>query len=222
MDEKFMMRLGLACSLTGLAAIYAATMQVRPAMTSIGSLDNQFVGLKVTVSGEVIDSYEHEDGHLFLKLRDDSCGVVSVPIFARVRSELGEPVELLDVVQVTGEVRLYRGELEVVPEGASDLRVVHTAPTKLSGLSEENIGTPVKVQGTIVKREIVGSGSLILTLQEDGGQLSVFVPAWVVEDGMPELHIGYVVRVDGELQLYNDELELRLGGASHLQVIEGP
>ncbi len=220
MDERSMTKLSLLCSLTGLAAIYAAAMQVRPTMTPIASLNDEFVGLQVEISGQVVDFYEHPDGHLFLKLKDDSGGVVSVPVFARVRSELGESIEFLDVVQVTGEVKLYGGEHEVIPGRAADLRVVHTAPVKLSGLSRENAGVPVKVQGTIVEREIVGSGSLLLTLREDGGQLLVFIPTWVIEDGMPELHVGNVVRVDGWLQLYNGELELKLKGASHLQVIE--
>jgi len=220
MDEKTMAKLSLLCSLTGLGAIYAAAMQVRPTMTPIASLDNQFVGLKVAVSGQVVDSYEHPDGHLFLKLRDDSGSVVSVPVFARVRAELGEPIEFLDIMQVTGEVKLYNGELEVIPGGAGDLRVVHTAPIKLSNLSQEKVDIPVKVQATIVEREIVGSGSMILTLQEDSSQLLVFVPAWIVENGLPELHVGNVVRVDGWLQLFNGELELKLGGPSHLRVVE--
>lgn len=215
-----MTKLSLICSLTGVAAIYAAAMQTHPMMTPIASLDNDFVGLKVAISGQVVDSYEHRDGHLFLKLRDDSEGVVSVPVFARLRAELGEPIELLDMVQVTGEVELYRGELEVVPERASDVRVVHTAPVKLSSLSRENAGTPVKVQAAIVEREIVGSGSMILTLREDGAQLPVFIPTWVAEDGLPEFHVGNVVRVDGWLQLYRGELELKLKEVSHLRVIE--
>lgn len=219
MDEKTVARLSLICSLTGLAAIYVGAVSTRPRMTPIASLDNGFVGLQVVISGQVIDYREHRDGHLFLKLRDDSGEVVSVPIFSRVRAEL-ESIELLDVVEVKGEVVLYRGELEVVPERASDVKVVHTAPVKLSSLSKENAGIAVKVQGTVVEREIVGSGSLILTLREDGSQLPVFIPSWIADDGLPELHVGNVARVDGWLQLYNGELELKVTNASHLHVVE--
>ena len=215
-----MVRLSLVCSLTGLAAIYAAAALARPRITPIASLDNGFIGLKVAISGQVIDYREHQDGHLFLKLKDDSGGVVSVPIFSRVRAEIGESMELLDILEVTGEVALYRGELEVVPERASDVKVVHTAPVRLSSLSKENAGIAVKVQGTVVKREIVGSGNLIINLQEDGGQLPVFIPYWIVDDGLPELHVGSVVRVDGWLQLYNGELELKVVSASNLHVVE--
>lgn len=220
MEDKTIVRLSIICSLAGLATIYAAAASARPRITPIASLDNGFTGLKVAISGQVIDSREHRDGHLFLKLRDDSGGVISVPIFSRLRAEVGESIELLDVVEVTGEVVVYRGELEVVPERAGDVKVVHTAPVKLSSLSKENAGIPVKIQGTVVEREIVGGGSLILTLREDGGQLPVFIPSWIVDDGLPELHVGSVVRVDGWLQLYNGELELKVANASNLHVVE--
>ena len=210
----------MLCSLTGLAAIYVAAANARPAVTAISSLNNDFIGTKVMVSGRLVDLYEHIDGHLFLKLRDDSGGVISVPVFSRVRSQLEEPMELLDFVQVTGVVTEYKGELEVIPDKASDLRIVHAPATRISSLSEEQLGELVKVEAVVAKREIVGSGSLILTLNEDGYQLPVFVPASVVRNGFPEVHVGQTVRIDGWLQLYNDQLELQLRNAGHIRVIE--
>ncbi len=215
-----MMVLSLLCSLTGLVAIYAAAAPARPRITPIASIDNEFVGLRSIVSGQVMDYREHKEGHLFLKLRDSSGGVISVPIFSRTRAQLGESIELLDIVEVTGEILLYQGEFEVVPEGAGDVKVIHAAPVKISSLTEENAGSIVKVQGSIVEREIVGSGNIILTLGEDGGQLPVFISSWIVEDGLPEMHVGNIVRVDGWLQLYKGELELKVVNASHLHVIE--
>lgn len=220
MDDKAMLKLSLICSLTGLAVVYAGALFTRPRISPIGSLDNNFVGLKVAVSGQVVDLREHQDGHLFLKLRDDSGGVVTVPIFSRVRAEMRESVELLDIVEVSGEVTLYRGELEVIPEGASDVKVVHTAPVKLSEISEENAGTPVKVQGTIVEREVADRGNLLLTLREDGGQITVFVPYWITDNGIPELRVGNTIRIDGWLQIYGGRLELRVTNASHLHLAE--
>ncbi|MFH1821512.1 MAG: OB-fold nucleic acid binding domain-containing protein [Methanobacteriota archaeon] len=220
MDEKTTTRLGIVCSLVGMVAIYAASASARPKLTPITSLDNSFVGLRVSISGQVIDYREHKDGHLFLKLQDSWGGVVSVPIFSRTRAQIEESIELLDIVEVTGEVVLYQGEFEVIPEGAKDLKVIHTAPVTLTSLTEENAGTAVKVQGTIVEREIVGNGNVILTLSEDGGQLPVFIPSWIVEDGLPEMHVGDMIRVDGWVQLYNGELELKVVDASHLHVVE--
>ena len=102
MDDKTITRLGIICSLTGLAAIYAGALSTRPLITPIASLDNGFIGLKVSISGQVIDLHKHQEGHIFLKLRDDSGGVINVPIFSRLQAELGESIELLDVMEVTG------------------------------------------------------------------------------------------------------------------------
>ena len=219
MSEKVVMRLSLLCSLTGLAAIYIAAASARPAVTAISSLNSDFIGTKAVISGRVVDLYQHIDGHLFLKLRDDSGGVISVPIFAGVRSQLEEPIELLDSVQVAGVVKEYQGELEIIPDKASDLRIIHASATRISSLSEEQLGELVKVEALVAEREIVGSGSLILTLNEDGYQLPVFVPASVVRNGFPEVHVGQTVRIDGWLQLYNDQLELELKSADHIRVI---
>ncbi|MEM3421525.1 MAG: OB-fold nucleic acid binding domain-containing protein [Candidatus Hadarchaeum sp.] len=213
-------KLSLICSLVGLVARYAAAVTVRPKITPIASLNESFIGLRVSVSGQVVDYRDHKEGHLFLKLKDKSGGLVNVPIFSRTRSQLEESIELLDIVEITGEVALYQGELEVIPEGAKDVKIVHTAPTKLSEIGKENAGAPVKVQGIISKREIVGSGNLVLTLENDGNRLPVFVPSWIAEDGLPEVHVGDTVRVDGWIQLYNGEVELKLTNASHLHLVE--
>jgi len=220
MDERTTTKLGIVCSLVGLIAIYAAAASARPRVTPISSLDNSFVGLRVAISGQVMDYREHKDGHLFLKLQDSSGGLVSVPIFSRTRAQIEDSIELFDIAEVTGEVLLYQGEFEVVPEGANDVRVVHTAPITLSNITEDNAGIAVKVQGTIAEREIVGNGNVILTLSEGGEQLPVFIPSWIVEDGLPEMHVGDTVRVDGWMQIYDGKLELKLADASHLHVVQ--
>jgi len=213
-------KLGLLCSLAGLAAIYAGAIYVRPSVTPIARIDNEFLGLKVIISGQVVDLRE-SNGHLFLKLQDNSGGVIAVPIFSSTRSQLGDSIELLDEVQVTGEVGLYRGELQVVPEEAGDIIIVHSPCMGVASIGADLLGEPIKVSGVVEKREIVGSGNIILTLAEDGGQLAVFVPASVARsEEFPEVHVGYTVQASGWLQMYENELELRITGASNIKVIE--
>ncbi len=216
-----MTKLSLLCSITGIAALYVGAIQMRPTLTPLAKINEDYVGLGVMVSGQVIDLHAHHSGHLFLKLKDESGGVISVPIFASVRSELSEPIELLDNIQVTGQVKLYNGDLEVIPEKGADLHVVHTPPTGLANISRERLGELIKTQGVIARRNIVGSGSLILTLRDDDTELQVFVPASVAnEERFPELHVGYTVRASGWLQLYNEHLELKIEDPAHLEVIE--
>jgi DNA/RNA endonuclease YhcR with UshA esterase domain len=137
-----------------------------------------------------------------------------------VRSQLNESIELLDVLQVTGLVKKYQNELEVVPDKAGDIRIVHAPAIRISSLGENQIGELVKVEGVISDRAIVGSGSMILTLSNDGCQLPVYIPASVIKNGFPEVHVGYTVMVDGWLQLYNDGMELQLKDASNIRIIE--
>jgi DNA/RNA endonuclease YhcR with UshA esterase domain len=220
MSERNIAKLSLLCSLTGLAAPYFSAANTHPAITAIAKLNDDFTGTKVTISGRAIDLYNHVDGHLFLTLKDDSGGTISVPVFASVRSQMTEPIELLDVIQVTGLVKKYRNELEVVPDKASDLRIVHAPPTRISSLGENQIVELVKVEGVISDRAIVGSGSMILTLSDDGIQLPVYIPASVTNNGLPEVHVGYTVVVDGLLQMYNDGMELQLNDVGNIRVIE--
>jgi hypothetical protein len=48
-------KLGLLCSLGGLAAIYAGAVYVRPSVTPIAKIGNEFIGLKVIISSQVVD-----------------------------------------------------------------------------------------------------------------------------------------------------------------------
>ena len=221
MNDHVMIRLSLVCSLVGLAAVYGAGLSIRPRLTPIAALDNDFVGTRVVISGQVVDLRTTDDGHLFLKLQDNSGGVVSVPIFNRIRSALEDPVELLDFVQVRGEVKLYREDLEVVPSEPADVRVVHTAPVSVSEVSADNVGSPVKVQGVVVERDIVGSGHLLLTLGEGTARLTVFVPGWIAGNGFPPVDVGDMVRASGWLQLYNGVPELRITSPGCVQTVEG-
>ncbi len=220
MDDKAMMKLSLICSLAGLAAVYAAALSMRPRVTTIAAIDNSFVGAEVVISGAVVDAREHQDGHIFLRLSDQSGETVSVPIFSRLRAELGESIELLDIVEVRGEVVVYRGELEVVPGEPNDLKVIHTAPASVSSLSEDNVGQQVKVLGLVAERKIVGNGNIVFSIREDENKLEVFVPKWIVEEGLPEVHVGDLARFDGWLQLYENELELKITSASNIHLIE--
>lgn len=196
---------------------------MRPGLTPIAKIDNDYIGLRTKVSGQVTDFYEHRNGHLFLELEDNSGGTISVPIFASVRSGLGKEIWMLDRVQVTGEVKRYNGELEIVPEGARDIRVVHAPPISISEIDQNMLGKLVRIQGVIAEHEEVGSGNLVLVLDDDGDRLKAFVPASVVRsEEFPEIRVGSVVRVDGLLQLYYGELEIKVGRTGNLEVIGEP
>ncbi len=221
MAEGTLTKMSVLCSLVGIAILYVGTIQARPGLTPIAKIDEDYVGLNTIISGQVIDLRVHPAGHLFMKLKDGSGGVISVPVFDRVRAELGENIELLDNVQVLGEVELYNDELELIPRNAIDIRVVHTPHTVLSTIDNSRLGELIKIRGEVSERRIVGNGNLLLTVREDGAELLVFASSSVVsEDSFPEVHEGNTIRVGGLLQDYEGELELKLEDPANIGIIE--
>lgn len=100
-------KLSILCSLTGIALIYAGAIYMRPGLTPISKIDNDFVGLKTKISGRVIDLSTHPKGHVFLKMKDDSGDVTSVPPFLKTVSKMSKKVEVRDNIKLTGKVKKY-------------------------------------------------------------------------------------------------------------------
>lgn len=218
-----MTKLSLLCSLTGIALIYVGAAQMRPGLTPISQIDNDYVGLKTVISGRVIDLSVHPEGHVFLKVKDESGGVISVPLFSGTRSELGERIELLDNIQVSGQVKNYQGEMELLPEDVGSIQVVHSAPIELSQIDETRLGNEVKIRGFVGEKFSVGDNSIILSVRRGDGELKVFLPGDVVEsDNFPEFFEGDKIQAAGTIKSYEGELELEIGNSYNFEVLEAP
>lgn len=206
-----MVKMSLLCSVVGIAILYVGALQMRPDITPIAQVDNDFVGLKAKISGQVIDMRRNQNGHVFLKVKDSSGGTISVPLFARTVAGLDENVELLDNVQVEGQVKEYRGEMEILPEKAESVKIVKSPPMEISKIDNDKVGEAIKVRGVIAKKTSVGGGSLLLKLRGKDEELKVFVFQSVVNsENFPEVREGDNVRVFGTVQVYDNELELKV------------
>lgn len=215
-----MLKLSLISSLTGILLLYVGATQMKGEITPISQLDKDFVGLKTRISGRVISIREHSESHLFLKVKDSSGGVISVPIFAGVRNNLDEKIELLDNIEITGRVEKYEGELELLPEGAESIRHFHSSPIEIGNIDKSKIGSTVKVRGNIAEEESVGEGSLIIQLCQENNNLTVFIPNYTHGDGgFPSLEVGDTVKMAGNVQLYEGELELKVDRPYNIEII---
>ncbi len=189
-------------------------------VTPISQIDNDFVGLKTRISGRVIEVREHSEGHLFLKVKDSSGGVISVPIFSNVRSKLDEKIELLDNIEITGRVEEYKGELELLPGGAESISYFHTPPLELSNIDNTKIGSTVRVRGNIAEKETVGNGGLVIQLCQNNNNLPIFIPSYILDgEDSPTLRVGDAVKFAGNVQLYEGELELKVDNPYNIEVI---
>lgn len=215
-----MLKLSLVSSLTGILLLYVGATQMKGEITPISQIDKDFVGLKTRISGKVIDIREHSKGHLFLKVKDSSGGVISVPIFTGVRNNLDRKIELLDNIEISGRVEEYEGELELLPGGAESIRHFHSSPVGIGNIDKSKIGSTVKVRGNIAGKEIVGGGSLVLQLCQGNNNIPVFIPNYTSGGGgFPSLQVGNTVKLAGNVQLYEGELELKVDNPYNVEII---
>ena len=115
-------------TLTGADAmrVLPAALEFAP-MQTIGSLNPDAAGSFVRVAGFVIDVQSFSAG---LKLwLDDGSGVVSVLLWQDLAGRVEQSIELGAQVEAAGELALYRGELEIIPEIPADLEVVAAVET---------------------------------------------------------------------------------------------
>lgn len=193
----------LTCAVLGLLMTCAGLRSSEPRRLEAQELTGKMVGTQVLLSGRVMDLSEHPDGHLFLQVGEEN-RTVSVPLFSRVRN--GVRVELLDWVEVRGKVQEWKGELEVVPGRAEDVRVRREPPRRAGEIGEEEVGKLVKVEGEVRRVARVGENCMLVTL--DG--LKLFLPFQL------QVEVGSRVVAAGRVQLYRGELELVVRRSSHL------
>lgn len=193
---------------------------MRPALTPISQIDRDFVGLRTRVSGRIIETRGHADGHLFLRVKDESGGVIFIPLFSNVKSELDEKIELVDRIQVSGKIEIYEGDLELIPEDATDVKIVKTAPTKISEIDRNRLGEKVKVRGFVEKKKPVGTGNLIVNLRDEEKSLPIFISRKVVESkNFPEIREGQTVQTAGQVMLFDNELQIEIPNPHNIDVI---
>ena len=118
MDESQLTRLALLCSVTGLIGLFLVSSSITGAVTDIGNLTPDSIGVGVKVCGNITSRYVSKAGHLFLEVADRS-GEIDVVVFKSTISRIAgcSPLGLKkgDGVCVLGNIDVYEGELEILP-----------------------------------------------------------------------------------------------------------
>jgi DNA/RNA endonuclease YhcR with UshA esterase domain len=113
MKERFLMRISFIGSVIGLVAIYMIVSHMDFSGVKIGSITGDMTGTTVNVTGNVEDLYRHKDGHIFFTLSDETGGV-KIVIWSDTAKRLNFTIKNNIDVNVMGNVKLYKGEPEVI------------------------------------------------------------------------------------------------------------
>jgi DNA/RNA endonuclease YhcR with UshA esterase domain len=118
MDEPKLLAISLAISTIGLILLLfvSATQQPMP----ISAITPDDIGSKAFVKGAVSELRMSPDGHLFFVLSDGE-GSIKAVAFADVAKDL-PCVENGRVIEMRGFVDEYRGEIEIIPSKAEDVK----------------------------------------------------------------------------------------------------
>lgn len=196
----------------------------------IGQLREQDQGQWVALEGTIRQS-SPLGGGVKLILVDES-GEISVVIWEDVRQALPDPTALAPGarIEVTGEVTLYDGRLEIMPDQPADVTLLAPAseegfsldvdPTPLGELTAHHVGKMVDVEGTVIEVSSFSQG-FKFTLDDGSGQsvLLLWHATFDQVAGASGLDLGARVAVWGEVEAYQGRLQIVPQAGSDVAVL---
>ncbi|MEK6941005.1 MAG: OB-fold nucleic acid binding domain-containing protein [Nanoarchaeota archaeon] len=111
MDEKRLKHVSILVIVIGMSGLLYLSYVLEPKLVNINDISDEIVGSKVKIAG-IVDSV-HERGKVYFVTVSDASGKILAVSFD------GLPVEVWDGsnVEVIGNVKIYKGELEIIIEG---------------------------------------------------------------------------------------------------------
>ncbi len=144
---------------------------------------------------------------------DDNTATLLVLLWDSVYGDLPAPAEF-DVgaqVEVRGELKVYRGDLEVVPEKAADVAILTPAPAipwvAVQDLTAADVGRIVRLRGTLGPPKPFSAGVKV-ALDDGSGRIDVLLWSNIAETLAPQPAEGLSIEVVGEVAEYKGKLEL--------------
>lgn len=119
MNERKLTKISFVGVVFGLLVLYLLVNHLYSLHVNIGEIDSSYVGRSVNITGKVT-GVKMSNGNIFFDVKDDT-GKIKVVLWK-------DTIELLelsgtdiheikngDVVNIVGNIQLYKGELEVIP-----------------------------------------------------------------------------------------------------------
>ncbi|MCP4544708.1 MAG: hypothetical protein GY832_47010 [Chloroflexi bacterium] len=193
-----------------------------PAEATAGALTTNDAGRVVTMQGTLGPPDQFSAGVKFMF--DDGTGQITLLLWSDVAENAPEGLGEGAQVIVTGEVVEYRGELELVPRNASDIRVTSVAATSPPEATPAPVEAETRVIGDVTTDDVEAILLLEGTLGEpqdfsqgvkfslDDGTGTIIILLWQnVYDAVPDADLliaGTQVQIVGRIEEYQGELEI--------------
>jgi DNA/RNA endonuclease YhcR with UshA esterase domain len=117
----------LLTSLAGLITVYFASVYSTPHEVELEDVTYAEIGNTVTVKGLVSHVNFHENGHVFITLKNGRADL-QVPLFKPLANAVSKKVDLTKIsgktVSVTGTVGEFRGQMQIIPRKSDDFKLL--------------------------------------------------------------------------------------------------
>lgn len=144
---------------------------------------------------------------------DDGTAQIMLVLWDNVYTALEDPfaVDVGAEVEVKGEIGVYEGELQIVPEGPADIVIAVPAPEipwiAVGDLQTQDAGRVVRLRGVLGTSEGFSAGAKA-PLDDGTGSITVLLWTNILTALDPPPAAGMQVEVIGAIQEYRGELEI--------------
>ncbi len=114
MEEKKLLYIALTSAIIGILSLFFISSHLSSNQIPISQITPEYEGSNVRICGKITSKTVTSAGHVFLTIKDNS-GSIKVVAFNDTAEKLGiYYLEKYDNICVSGKVKEYKGELEVL------------------------------------------------------------------------------------------------------------
>jgi DNA/RNA endonuclease YhcR with UshA esterase domain len=183
-----------------------------PKAQSISVLNAGIVGQWVLVDARIADVNYFSEGVKYTL--DDGTGRIVLLLWQNVLEKMANRYDLFpgSQVRVGGKIEEYQGTLEIIPQRSADLLIISRGerlPTEeraAHDITAADEGRIFVVEGMVTRTE--RQGWLRVWIQAGANEFLIFVPERMVEYLPAGIGAGVRLRVSGEVDIYQGQLEL--------------
>ena len=180
---------------------------------TIGSITSEDVGEMFTIAqAGIVDVAYFSMGVKYTLA--DATGNIVLLVWQNLLEEVADRHTLYpgSQVRVVGEIEVYEGALEIIPQASADVEVLVSGdrlPVEeraANNITPSDEGRNFVVEGVVTRTE--SSGWLKLWLGDGTGEILIFVPQRVVDYLPIGIGTGVRLRVTGEVDIYQGQIEV--------------